>query len=87
MVKRMFASMICIVFLSVCAYSFAEEVYVTKNGKKYHSADCIFIKDRAVQKISKEEAMKKGLKPCGKCLSDDSASLSNKDPKAITEKK
>lgn len=87
MAKRITTLVIGILFLSVCAYSFAEEVYLTKNGKKYHSADCIFIKDRTVQKISKEEAMKKGLKPCGKCLSDDSASLSNKDPKAITEKK
>ena len=50
---------------------YAADVYVTKNGKKYHKADCEFIKDRATVKIDDKEAIKKGLKPCGACFKPD----------------
>ncbi len=49
---------------------YAAEVYVTKNGKKYHKADCEFIKDRSTIKMDDSEAIKKGLKPCGACFKD-----------------
>ena len=49
-------------------FAFAEDVYVTKNGKKYHKADCLLIKNKGAKAIPIEEALKRGLKPCHKCL-------------------
>ena len=48
-----------------------QDVYVTKSGKKYHKADCSFIQDRKPEKISKKEALVKGLTPCPKCFKED----------------
>ena len=49
-------------------FAFAEDVYVTKNGKKYHKANCLLIANKGAKPISIEEALKKGLKPCHKCF-------------------
>ena len=64
---------LCVVFVSMVAFASAEDVYKTKNGKKYHRADCKLVQNRDTQKLSKEEATEKGLKPCGKCFKDDSS--------------
>lgn len=48
----------------------AETVYMTKNGKKYHHAECKFIQKKSPISISLEEAQQKGLTPCGKCFKD-----------------
>ena len=45
------------------AMSFAEDVFVTKNGKVYHHAESPFIKNRETVKMTKEEAEAKGFKP------------------------
>lgn len=45
------------------AVSFAEDVFVTKYGKKYHKEDSRFIKGKEVKKMSREEAESKGYKP------------------------
>ncbi|HLF18344.1 MAG TPA: hypothetical protein VI749_05555 [Candidatus Omnitrophota bacterium] len=45
---------------SVC---FAEWVYVTKNGKKYHPENSRFSQVEGVERISKEEAEEKGYEP------------------------
>lgn len=48
----------------VAGYSFADLVYVTKNGKKYHHAESRFIKNReGVKEMTLEEAQKKGFEP------------------------
>lgn len=72
---------LCVLFLSSGASVFAQkedksvqmmqDVYVTKSGKKYHKADCSFIQDRKPEKISKKEALAKGLSPCPKCFKED----------------
>ena len=49
-------------------FAFAEDVYVTKNGKKYHKADCLLVKDKGAKPISMEDAQKKSLKPCRRCF-------------------
>ncbi len=50
--------------------AFADTVYATKNGKKYHQADCSFIQKKSPAAIAMEDAQKKGLKPCGKCFKE-----------------
>lgn len=49
----------------------AKDVYVTQNGKKYHTADCRWVKNRDTIKIDEEEAKKKGYEPCGQCMNGD----------------
>ena len=45
---------------SVC---FAEWVYVTKNGKKYHPENSRFSQVEGVERISKEDAEERGYEP------------------------
>ena len=47
----------------VTSAAFAEFVYVTKYGKKYHKADSRFIKDKATEELTREEAEARGYKP------------------------
>jgi hypothetical protein len=51
--------------------SMAQDVYVTKKGKRYHKADSRFIKGKEVEKLTREEAEKRGLKPSSEILQDD----------------
>jgi hypothetical protein len=46
---------------------FAEDVFATKNGKKYHEETCKFIQGKNAHKVELSDAEKKGLKPCGAC--------------------
>lgn len=41
-------------------------VYVTKTGKKYHSAGCMFLSKSSIP-IKLSEAKARGFAPCGKC--------------------
>ena len=66
--KQIVALMLCLAFLTVTAATFAEDVYVTKYGKKYHAENCPLIANRDVQKISLKEAEAKGLEPCKRCI-------------------
>lgn len=43
--------------------AFALDVYVTKNGKKYHKKDSRFLKGKDVEKLTLEEAEARGYKP------------------------
>ncbi|MCA9400139.1 MAG: hypothetical protein KC713_00830 [Candidatus Omnitrophica bacterium] len=45
------------------AAGFAEDVFVTKFGKKYHHVDSGIAKNRDGETITLEEAQKRGLKP------------------------
>ena len=51
--------------------AFAETVYATKNGKKYHHAECPLVNKKSPAAISMEEAQSRGLTPCGKCFKKD----------------
>ena len=73
MIKRMTALAVGIMFLSMATVVFAEDVFKTKNGKKYHSENCPLIQKRNPQKIDLNEAVEKGLKPCSKCFKDQAA--------------
>ncbi len=41
-------------------------VYVTPTGKKYHEADCAFLKDTAIP-VTLEQALLEGREPCSRC--------------------
>ena len=58
--------------------SMAEDVYVTKKGKRYHKAESRFIKGKQVEKITREEAEKRGLKPSSEFLQDEAQETKKK---------
>ena len=66
--RKIMLGILAMVVLTVGNVGFAAEVYATKNGKKFHKADCEFIKDRNAVKVDDSDASKKGLKPCGACF-------------------
>ena len=44
-------------------------VYVTKSGKKYHTADCSYLTDSAFP-VALEQAIAEGKTPCSRCHPD-----------------
>jgi hypothetical protein len=46
----------------------SDQVFITKSGSKYHTANCPLIKNRDKTSISLSEAQAEGLEPCGKCM-------------------
>ncbi len=65
--KKVLTMMLAGMVIASSTFAFAEEVYATKNGKKYHKVDCILIKDKGAKVIALEDAEKKGMKPCRRC--------------------
>ena len=47
----------------------SDEVFITKSGSKYHTANCHSIKNRDKRSISLSDAQGKSLKPCRRCMS------------------
>ena len=78
MIRKMFMMGLLMAFLATTTFALAEDVYVTKNGKKYHKSTCEFIKDRNPIKIDDSDAIKKGLKPCTACFKEKINSGKNK---------
>ena len=86
MFKKIFLLGLCMMFLSVSSFAFAADVYITENGKKYHRADCRFVKDKEAQEIDKDEAITQGYKPCGRCFKEDlTLEDSSKSEKAVSK--
>ena len=67
---KLIAGLLTAVMVLSSSAAFAETVYATKNGKRYHHAECPLIQKRSPTAISLEDAQKKGLKPCGKCFKE-----------------
>ncbi len=90
MVKKIIALSVLVAFLGLTssAYVFAEDVYVTKNGQKYHKEDCRLIKNKNPQKIDKAQAREKQLEPCGRCYKEDlSMAIKESIQPKVTKKK
>ncbi len=71
MLKKVLLTVLAVALISTAA--FAEDVYVTKKGKKYHKEGSHYIKGKNVEKITREEAEKRGLKPSKEFLEDKEA--------------
>ena len=65
--KRCIAAFVCLIIFLTPIALFAEDVFITQQGTKYHTQDCPFIANKQTEKISKDEAVLKGLAPCSKC--------------------
>ncbi len=62
--KKWVALLLCSVIITTSSLAFAMDVYVTSKGKKYHTADCRWVKDREVKKLNDADAVKTGYAPC-----------------------
>ncbi|MFT5387816.1 MAG: hypothetical protein ACI9E5_000951 [Candidatus Omnitrophota bacterium] len=72
MMKRLLLCALSLCILaSSAAVSFAEDVFVTKYGKKFHKEGSRFIKDRETIKMTREDAEEKGYKPSSDFLEED----------------
>ena len=69
MKKKLFVALFVLGFMSISVLSFAEIVYKTPRGKRYHKKECKLIrKKEKLVEIDKEAAEEKGLKPCRVCF-------------------
>ena len=82
--KKLMLMILGVAVLANASLAFADDVYATKRGKKFHTESCPFMKDREKVKLNREDAVKKGLKPCGKCI-DQELSMNQKPAKSITK--
>ena len=87
MVRKMIAAGLCVVFLSVATIVFAQDVYATKNGKKYHKAECPLVSNKDPQPLKLEEALEKGLTPCSKCYKEELSGSTVKEEKQVAMSK
>ena len=88
MIKKLTQMVLLISFLSMTAFVYAEDVYITKNGKKFHKEVCRFTQNKQVSKIDMAEALAKGLKPCQKCFTSNQVSdNSSKDNQGLNQNK
>ncbi|MCB9771315.1 MAG: hypothetical protein H6754_02025 [Candidatus Omnitrophica bacterium] len=83
MVKKLLVAGLCAAILTISSVAMAGDVVVTKRGKRYHAATCALILSKQTTGMDEQQAIAKGLKPCGKCLSDkeDKDNKSNKKEK------
>jgi len=60
------------------------DVYITKQGGKYHSENCPLIANKETQKITEQDAMAKGLTPCSRCIGKEQIKNNNEDLVFVT---
>ncbi len=72
MMRKYIMIVVCALFVMSAAHVFAEDVFTTANGTKYHKQDCRLLrnKEKAV-KIDKKDAVAKGYIPCKRCFKED----------------
>lgn len=82
--KGFFMALIAAVCLLATSLAIAEDVFVTKYGKKYHPEGSRFIQNKEVIKMTREEAEAKGYSPSKEFFKKDAAS--EEKPAAETSK-
>lgn len=60
------------------------DVFITKQGGKYHLENCPLIANKETQKITEQDAMAKGLTPCSRCIGKEQVNKNNEDLVFIT---
>lgn len=74
MIRRLMMLGVLMTFLSAATFAFADEVFITPNGTKYHKETCRLIKNKAtLSKVDKEQVVTEGYGPCKKCFAEDVA--------------
>ena len=72
MIRKLMMAGMLIMFLSATTYAFAEDVFITQRGSKYHKEECQLIKNKDnLTKLDKKEAIEEGYGPCKRCFKED----------------
>ena len=72
MIRKLMMLGMLVVFLSATTCVFAEDVFVTQNGTKYHKEICRLVKNKEnVTKLDKKEAIIEDYGPCKRCFKED----------------
>lgn len=88
MIRKLMLLGLTITFLSTATYVFAEDVFITQSGSKYHKEICRLLKNKDnVVKKDKEEAIKEAYGPCGRCFKEDITAANGGQDKAVKTKK
>ena len=78
MFKRMTVLSLLLAFLMMSTAAFAENVYVTAKGTKYHKADCRLIQNKDTKEMDLQKAIDAGYEPCKKCFKEEKKEEKNK---------
>ncbi len=80
MIKKLMIVVMLMAFLSTASSVFAEDVFTTKRGKKYHKQICRLIKNKgAMTTHEKDAAVETGYQPCRRCYKEDIITDENKE--------
>jgi len=72
MIRKLMMVGLLLTFLSAATCAFAEDVYVTQRGKKYHKEICRLVKNKSnITELEKEHALEEGYDPCKRCFQED----------------
>jgi len=72
MIRKMAIMGMLVAFLSATTCVFAEDVFITQQGAKYHKEICRLVKNKDnVTKIDKKDAIKEDYDPCKRCYKED----------------
>jgi len=73
MIRKLMLTGLLITFLSATTVVFAEDVFITQKGSKYHKEICRLIKNRDnVTKVDKKEIIEEDYGPCKRCFNKNS---------------
>ena len=73
-IRRLLMLGVLTAFLASTTCAFAEDVFVTPNGKKYHKEMCSLMKNKeSAVSLEKGKALDDGYGPCKKCFKEDVA--------------
>lgn len=78
MARKLIVVAMFVAFLATSSIAFAEDVHITKRGKKYHKQECLLIKNKETTALSKDKAIESGYAPCSRCFREDII-VENKD--------
>jgi len=77
--KRIMMLVLSAALLANTALASAQDVYVTKNGKKYHKSEtCRWVKGKETTTLDDKAAIEKGYTPCNRCASEKEKKVENK---------
>lgn len=85
--KKLLVLGLCMTFLAMSSLAFAEDVFVTKRGKKYHQEICRVIQKSKVTAIDELEAEEKGYEPCKRCFKEEGVKTDAKKRKSKKTRK
>lgn len=72
MIRKLIMIGMLATFLSATTSVFAEDVFITQRGAKYHKEICRLVKNKDnITKLDKKEAVEDDYGPCKRCFKED----------------